>query len=240
MTDLPKKSINDLLLDLLKKPEVLEKAQVLLGVKQKSTSTRRVRNYVVIEITTECLTCGKISNKTISLKEGENIVITNKDGSCRTIKFDNIHAPISYQTHTVWCESCKQYVQELDRASLEERFCELAQISSIMWRAYRHNHNKNNTKVEMPKGFPPIERKTLQERLIKKGCDDDDELGEALCNTPNYLDDTDKLPDWEADAEERDERGDIDISDDEYQYEELRSEDNSSLWDDTEFRGDAI
>ena len=164
----PQKQLEEMLRTLLSKPGVKEKANSLLGIvsasspgSKKETLTHSVKNYISVEVTTECLTCNHKDVRTVLFSKKETMTFIDNKGNTHVINFRNVDVPTNVKTHTATCVCCRDFIKTLSREKLEDMFMSLSQVSSLVWSAYQKQSREILEKPPEPLNpikFPPFEK----------------------------------------------------------------------------------
>jgi len=221
-----KEQLEEMLKSLLSKPGIKEKAASILGIGtkkgEKGTIVHTARNYVSVLVETECLTCGHKESRIKMLSKADSLTYLDKAGNAHIVYFRNVDETLEIHSHCTFCYHCRTFAKGLDRETLEERFLELAQISSLMWSAFRKEQRDNKDRKEPldPAKYPQTRRclgdYTIQDREEEESYGEiitevkveplsAEQLADDTTDTPS---DIDELPDWEVPPEEPDEGGD--------------------------------
>ena len=112
------------LLDLLRDPEVMKKAQSMMEKDRKESQKVKhaVKRYKTVILNTSCTHCGFTFRRLIKLETKGDSFVYNMHGQVHVVHYKDVLDMMMVYATTRKCENCGKFIATLSREELERRY----------------------------------------------------------------------------------------------------------------------
>lgn len=150
------------LLDLLRNPDVMKKAQDMMEKEKKESQKVKhtVKRYKTVILNTSCTHCGFTFRRLIKLETKGDSFVYNMYGQVHVVYYKDVLDMMMVYATTRKCENCGKFIATLSREELERRYLNILNREEV---TAKHPPGKPVQKEKITELFMDLEDGIIQE-----------------------------------------------------------------------------